>query len=330
MAEVRLSVVAAGLSWVQDLGRYQGSQFGLPVGGSSDQYSACCANILVGNTRNAPLIEITSSGMSMVPDADILIAVTGAVADLEVDGLTRPQWTPTVVAAGHRIEVSAPRRGARTYLAVSGRIQAPVFYGSVCPDRSLGIGWMLQPGDVITVESSFAMFDHPATGHPVFRPPVTPIRPGPPWPIRVVPGPHWDSCGDPRRWLLGSPYEVEYPSDTVGLRLRGAGGGQRTGERISRGVPIGAVEMPSGGGRLLVLLRGRMLTAGYPIPVVTASVDHGRLGQLSPGDLVRFQLVRRTDAVRHRHAQATELDRLTTTVAAMFEAAGLRPSSGRR
>ena len=66
-------------------------------------------------------------------------------------------------------------------------------------------------------------------------------------------------------------------------------------EILSRGVPVGAVQVPPSGG-LLVLLYGRLLTAGYPIPYVATTVSLDTLGQVRPGD----QLVLRGPTRRPR------------------------------
>ena len=70
---------------------------------------------------------------------------------------------------------------------------------------------------------------------------------------------------EPPEDALAGPWEVAPESDHVGLRLAGeAPRRTHAAEILSRGVPVGAVEIPPSGG-LLVLLRGRLVTAGYPV-----------------------------------------------------------------
>jgi len=63
MAET-LTINQAGLSTVQDLGRFGRTRYGLPVNGALDQYSARVANVLTGNDEGAPLVEITALGFA--------------------------------------------------------------------------------------------------------------------------------------------------------------------------------------------------------------------------------------------------------------------------
>ena len=89
---------------------------------------------------------------------------------------------------------------------------------------------------------------------------------------------------------LAAPYEVSPQSDHIGLRLAGPPLEQTSQEEIlSRGVPVGAVEVPPTGG-IIVLLRGRLLTAGYPVIAVVTSDSLDRLGQLRPGDALTIAL----------------------------------------
>jgi biotin-dependent carboxylase-like uncharacterized protein len=321
--DVSLKISESGLSCIQDLGRHLGSRFGFPVGGSADQYSARCANALVGNPFTAPVIEITASGLTFVPDSEVLVSITGGYCDVDVDGVPRPQWSPVVVQRGQTVRLSAPRVGVRTYLGVNGTLVADTLLGSVSPDLSLGNGRYLQPGDVVTVVSRFRNFDHPYARHPLLRPRVRPLRLGQPWTVRMMPGPDWLTCDGPSGWLFKTPYVVGHPSNSVGLRLEGSTSPSRPRELVSRGVPIGAIEMPSADEGLLLLLRGRMLTAGYPVPGVVASVDHSILGQVGAGEKIVFTQVTRAEAVRLRRTECAELHTLAQTVKSAFLAAGV-------
>ena len=324
MPDLALTVVSSGISWVQDLGRYGASHLGFPVGGSSDQYSAQCANALVGNPFGAPHIEITGSELSFLADAHALICVTGAECDVEVDGLAQPQWVPLVLHPGQHVRISSPRLGQRTYLAISGQILAETLVGSVSPDLSLRNGHILRPGEVVRVDTPFLGHDHPYGRVPLLRPKVRPIRLSHALTVRVLPGPDWDACDGPGGWLFDSDFFVAKPSNSVGLRLNGPTNPRPPAEVVSRGVPIGAIETPSSSGGLIVLLRARMLTAGYPVVAVAASVDQSLLGQASPGDRIRFQPVSLPDATRLWRAERSELGRLARTVRTLFGAAGVK------
>jgi allophanate hydrolase subunit 2 len=112
-------------------------------------------------------------------------------------------------------------------------------------------------------------------------------------------------------------------SDHIGLRLSGPAIAQAVaGEILSRGVPVGAIETPPGGG-IIVLLRGRMVTAGYPVMGVVTTEALDRLGQAGPGTTVFVDPCSRREAHERLRAREADLNRLAGRVGAAFRAAGL-------
>jgi allophanate hydrolase subunit 2 len=91
---------------------------------------------------------------------------------------------------------------------------------------------------------------------------------------------------------------------------------------ISRGVPMGAVQVPPTDG-LLVLLRGRLVTAGYPVLGVATTVAVDRLAQARPGDRIRFRPSTTTEALADVRRQAAALAELERRVHAALRASGV-------
>ena len=91
---------------------------------------------------------------------------------------------------------------------------------------------------------------------------------------------------------------------------------------LSRGVPIGAVEVPTAT-RLLVLHRGRGVTAGYPVLAVATSVGLSRLGQARPGDPVRFRHVTCGAAVVDYRRQQAHLAEIRARVQTVYSSLGI-------
>lgn len=328
MTDAGLRVLETGRACVQDFGRRGQQQYGVSVRGSSDQYSAAMACALVANDVAAPLIEATALGLVVEAVGDLLLAVTGAACDLTVDGHRVPTWQPVPVAAGSVLRLSGIHDGLRCYLAVHGRIDAPTLLGSVTPDPGLGFGWYLAAGDLVTVTSAFAYFDHPHVRHPLMRPAV-PVRrfPGTAL-IDVTVGPEWAQFVDPREALQDNEFTVGNDSDEVGLRLTGPAP-ERTDvhELRSRGVGIGAVEVtPSGD--VIVLLRGRMLTAGYPVAAVATTSAVSRLGQAQPGDRVRFRVVTTEEAIRAARSDRAAIEAVAASVRSIIGSVGVALPAG--
>jgi biotin-dependent carboxylase-like uncharacterized protein len=294
-----LTVADATAAVVTDLGRSTGPQFGLPANGALDQYAARVANILVGNSERDALIETTLFDLAFVVDIDTLIAVTGAAVTVLVDGTTSPPWQPVPVRAGQRVRVMGMTAGVRAYVAVRGGLQVPHLLGGCAPDTVIGFGTRLLRGTTVPLGPATPVRPNPYLDVHLFRFAVPrPMIGGTPE-VDVVPGPDADEFIGTADRLYAAPFVVAANSNHIGLRLTGELPVRtRTTEMISRGVPIGAVEVPPGD-ELLVLHRGRGVTAGYPVLGVVTSTSLDALGQVRPGQAVRF---REVDADRANHA----------------------------
>jgi biotin-dependent carboxylase-like uncharacterized protein len=308
------------MATVQDLGRPGHGHQGISENGAGDRWSTQVANTLVGNPPGAPLLEVTSSSLSVHVDTDVLVCVTGADTEPCVAGRPAPSWDPFVLGAGDSLVVPAPTRGLRTYVAVAGSLTARTVLGSVAPDRMLGAGTYLGQGDEIELTSCLCGWRHPCFAHPLFRLGV--VRPS--WSTRSV----LDVTGGPElaeydeRELVG-PWPVSAQSDAVGLRTEGPTPTRSTSSEIlSRGVPVGAVEVPPGGG-LLILLHGRLVTAGYPVPYVVTTAGIDRLGQARPGDELLLRQVPLEEAVAQGHARRHRLVQLAKRTATALRSSGL-------
>ncbi|MEV2221247.1 allophanate hydrolase [Nocardia vinacea] len=320
MAET-ITVTTPGITTVQDLGRRRASRIGQLTGGALDQYSAEVANALVGSARTAPLLELVALDFGAVASTDLLVAITGAPADVCVDGVTRAQWEPFIWAAGTELTVRDIRDGLRVYLAVHGTISANYLLDSCAPDPVLGFGRQLTAGANVDVEIDGPLLDHPHFRIPLFhfgiaRPALTGS-----WTIDVTDGPDIAEFGSTATRLFETSFVVGDNSNHIGLRLSPDGAVPQRESRtevLSRGVPIGAVEVPAGN-ELLVLHRGRGVTAGYPVLAVVTATGLSQLGQARPGQRVRFRHIGIPDAVRRYRAQQAAIDRLRTRVANAYD-----------
>ena len=68
----------------------------------------------------------------------------------------------------------------------------------------------------------------------------------------------------------------------------------------------GAIQLPPDG-RPIVLLCDHATVGGYPVVATVASADFGVLGQLRPGDTVRFEQVDLVEANRARVARENSI-----------------------
>lgn len=321
-----VGVTFTSTGWIttfQDLGRRDVERLGVPTGGAADQHSASVANILVGNPRDAVLVESLGGELAFMPQRDVLMAVTGAPTEVTVGRAHVDSWTPVVVPGGHEVRIRDLHVGARSYLALNGRLRTERFLGSAAPDSRMGFPQSVPRGQTIELDSDFAGFRHDFFDQSLFRLPVPVMRFSQgPWTIDVVDGPELDEIPAMRNLLATSSYTVTDRSNHVGLRLNGPVDHPEAGDEIiSHGAPIGALEVPHSD-ELIVLGRYRTLTAGYPIVGFATRASLPILGQAAPGRELRFRWVDQYEAVRQQALREGELRSLAAAVGEAFEALG--------
>jgi biotin-dependent carboxylase-like uncharacterized protein len=308
-----LEVVEPGLlTTVQDAGRPDFTQLGVPVGGACDPWSLAVANLLAGADAGAAALEMTIVG----PALRVREATTIGLAGADLGGVVRDTGRRLEPGRSHSLAAGSmiafpggDARGAREYLAVAGGIDVPEVLGSRSTLLSAGFGGAegraLQVGDMVQASAS----DSPGRDRSWPWLDVDPLRalasPGP-VPLRIVPGP---AAG--AEALVAGEWRVRPDSDRIGLRLESTSDGPSagaSGELLTHGVVRGAIQLPPGG-TPLVLLTDHQTTGGYPVAGVVARADHPLLGQLRPGEIVRFVEVTPDDARRAYLAQARALER---------------------
>jgi allophanate hydrolase subunit 2 len=109
--------------------------------------------------------------------------------------------------------------------------------------------------------------------------------------VRVVVGPHGEWFPPDALTLLTSEtWTVRRESDRVGLRLDGPRVPRRSGDMVSGPMTWGAIQVPPDG-TPIVLLADHQTVGGYPVVATVARADWPLIGQLAPGDQVRFTIV---------------------------------------
>lgn len=263
---------------MQDLGRPGWQRLGVSPSGAMDRRSLRLANWLVDNDDNAAVIEATLVGPVLEFRDAATVAITGAtVSDL-------PNGRPLVLRSGDTLDLRRITGGARCYLSVAGGWLAPPTLGSASTDTHGKVGGpTLASGDVLGRASHDTHVS--AAKDWALAPESTAAN----RPIRVLLGPQTVRFGDRSlKTFLTEPFRVSPQSNRTGVRLIGPR--IETADRSelpSRPVVFGAIQVPADG-QPIVLGADRQTLGGYPVIACVATVDLPRVGQLAPGDEVRF------------------------------------------
>lgn len=285
-----LEVIDPGaLLTIQDTGRRGWAHAGVPVAGAADLASARRANQLAGNPPGAALLEATVGRCRLRLRRGLTVAVTGAEAELAVDGLPARGNVALPLPAGSELTVGPCRRGLRVYVAIAGGIEVEPVLGSRSTDTLSGIGPPpLERGDVLAVAAVSLSARTPSAA-----PPPPPPLPRPDVVLRVTGrwGPRPECLtGEGRATFRDAEFAVAALSDRTGVRLDGPTVAvDPAGEVASEGVVAGSVQLPPGG-QPIVLMRNHPPTGGYPVVAVVDADGVDALAQSTPGQKVRFEL----------------------------------------
>jgi urea carboxylase len=269
-------------------------EVGIPPSGPMDDKSFTHANALLGNPPGTTALELTLTGPTLKFFSDTTIALTGAAMEAMLDDMPLPLNTPVAVQAGQILAlggITGP--GQRSYLAVAGGFKAPEYLGSTATFTLGGFGGhtggALRAGDTLRL-----------AGLPV----SAPASPEPAelthdWQLAVRYGPHGapDFFQDSDiETIFGASYEVHHNSARTGIRLIGPkpawarkdGGeaGLHPSNIHDNAYAVGAIDF-TGDMPILLGPDGPSL-GGFVCPAVVTKADLWKMGQLKPGDRVRF------------------------------------------
>ncbi|QHC68248.1 urea carboxylase [Rathayibacter sp. VKM Ac-2759] len=298
-ATPRVEVLKGGmLTTVQDLpGRLGYWPVGIPPSGPMDPLSFGLGNTALGNPANAPGLEITMSGPTLRFHSATRVVLTGAPAPATLDGAPIAQWEPVDVPAGGVLAIGTAERGMRMYLLVEGGLDLPLILGSASTFDLGAIGGhagrALAPGDVLGLRTPATPQD--AGPVPLDQRPEFPTA----WTLGALEGPHAAPeffTPDDMDVFYATSWDVHFNSARTGVRLVGPkprwarpdGGeaGLHPSNIHDTPYAVGAVDYT---GDLPILLGpdGPSL-GGFTCPASVATGHLWRLGQLRPGDTVRF------------------------------------------
>jgi len=327
-----IRVLAGGASTtVQDYpGRLGLWDVGVPPSGPMDALAFRLGNRLLGNAEDAAGLEMTAAGPTLAFNSPARICLTGADFGATLDGVAVACYQPVDIVAGQTLKIGRlTGAGMRGYILIAGGLDVPLYLGSrsaftlgefgghagraVMTGDTLHLGRTGDPGSAET--GVLAASDHP----PITRE----------WTLDVLYGPHGAPdffTPDDIAMLQATQWKVHYNSNRTGVRLVGPkphwarkdGGeaGLHPSNIHDNAYAIGAVDFT--GDMPIILGPDGPSLGGFVCPFVVAQADLWKVGQLAPGDSVRFLPTDNVTAVAAEQAQ----DRLVANLSGVSQAVG--------
>lgn len=334
-------------SSVQDYpGRLGYWNIGVPPSGPMDNYAFRLANRIVGNHPSAAGLEFTLQGPTLKFHCAATVALAGADCPATLDGEPVPYWVPINLQAGQTLRLGRAASGCRAYLAVRNGLDVPQYLGSRST-FALGqfgghAGRTLRATDLLEIsQPALPACTTPApVCAPQGLPPALVPTYGTDWEVAVLYGPH----GAPDFFtqsaiddFFATDWEVHYNSNRLGIRLSGpkpswarADGGE-AGLHPSNvhdcEYAIGAINFT--GDFPVILTQDGPSLGGFVCPVTIAKAELWKVGQVKPGDRIRFHPISFEQAQHLEQAQAQRIAELTPAQAQPLPAPSLLPQGTR-
>ena len=314
-----VEVLSAGTqTTIQDYpGRTGYWDVGVPPSGPMDCLSLRLANHALGNPAGMAALEMTVSGPTLKFNAAAVICLMGAEMAATLDGQPVIYGRPVTVGAAQVLRLGpVSGAGCRAYLAVQGGFDVPDYLGSKST-FTLGKfgghgGRALMAGDIVHLGPPLA----PVPARPVPEALMPMI--GHDWEIGVLYGPHGAPdffTDDDIASFFATPWEVHYNSSRTGVRLIGPkpkwarkdGGeaGLHPSNIHDNAYAVGAIDFT--GDMPVILGPDGPSLGGFVCPATIVQAELWKLGQLRPGDRIRFIRLSPTQAARLEARQEAEI-----------------------
>lgn len=292
---------------------------GVPPSGPMDHLAFRLANRIVGNVASAAGLECAVTGPTLRFNAETTICLTGAKMQATLNGQQIPFWTAVPVTAGSTLKLKAiQEHGYRTYLAIKHGFDVPDYLGSKAT-FTLGkfgghVGRTLRTGDVLHLNQKDKE-SIPTSSLPTELIPQYTNA----WEIGVLYGPH----GAPDFFteediesFFSTRWTVHHNSARTGVRLIGPkpkwarpdGGeaGLHPSNIHDNAYAIGTIDFT--GDMPIILGPDGPSLGGFVCPATIVQSELWKIGQLKPGDTVRFYQLTFAEAQERELLQERQIE----------------------
>ncbi|MGB5364217.1 MAG: biotin-dependent carboxyltransferase family protein [Aureibaculum sp.] len=268
---------------IQDLGRFGYGEFGVPVSGAMDQFTAKLANQLLGNNTKEALLEITLGNCKLLFEKQLYICISGADFLPKINGATVILNKVLTVEKDDILTFDRPVFGARCYLAISGGFQTEMVLKSRSYYKGITNVERVQKNDMLPIFEKSRPNPRSLSVVKVNAEHFTTNI------IKVYEGPEYNYLNDEQqKRLVNTTFTISKENNRMGYRLNELIVND-LGAIITSSVLPGTVQLtPSG--ELIVLMRDCQVTGGYPRILQLTENAINILAQKSTGDSFNFRI----------------------------------------
>jgi len=272
---------------IQDGGRYDYQDFGVPISGPMDRHAFLMANHLLNNKSKAAAIECTFKGPKLRFHCKTHIVLTGADMQSKKNNKPIKNYKPIAVEEGDVIELGVAKKGCRAYIGVAGGLKTQKILGSrsqfkgITKEERITKKTLLPIGISEFIPPKGAVIHDPTNNY------LNDI-------LEAYPGPEYELLSkETQKSILEKSFYISEINNRMAYQLQ---------EKIEHQLqPIWTAPILPGtvqctpDGSLIILMADAQVTGGYPRIAQLTEVALSLLAQKSTQHQVRFKLLSETE-----------------------------------
>ena len=253
-----IKVIKSGFfTSIQDQGRFGYRQYGVPISGAMDKYSCDFANAILGNTKDAAVLEITMVGPILQFTKQTRIVISGAVMNPKVNNVSVAMNSVIYVKANDILSFGMLTKGCRSYVAVKGGIISDMYFGSKSMFNNISESTHLSEGEALNYTEDNDLFNmsnaHVKYDNTLFNSNC----------LEVIKGPEFYKLSEKLvEKLLNSTLKVSKLNNRMAYQLEPLI--ENTLEPILTSPVLPGTVQLTPKGQLIILMRDCQTTGGYP------------------------------------------------------------------
>ena len=280
-----IEVISSGLySSIQDLGRFNYEEFGVPNSGNMDKFSSMLCNNLLKNKDSDAVMEITMTGPKLLFKNRTKISITGADLIPKINNGSIEMNKVHNILEEDVLNFGKLNYGYRTYLAVKGGFITDKIMGSRSMYYPITEKQKLKNGEVLFTEkvktydnhSNKYVFDYDEH----FKKKI----------IYVYPGPEFNKLNKKQIIdLTSSEFTISNNNNRMAYQLNELF--QNDIDPIISSLVLSGTVQLTPSGKLIILMRDNQTCGGYPRILQLDEESINRLSQKHAGKKIKFQII---------------------------------------
>ncbi len=271
-------------STIQDFGRYNYLQYGVPISGVMDWYAASMANALLGNPKEAPVLEMTMVGPVLQFFEQTEICITGADMEARLNGLPLGINKAIAITQGDVLNFGKSIRGFRGYLAVFGGFKTEHVMDSYSMYQGITTNSVISKGSELPFAQKDGVTDKKYAVLRVHKAYINKER------IEVFEGPEFNLLSkNQQEKLFSKPHIISNNNNRMAYQLEEPLENSIKAIITSPVLP-GTVQLTPKG-QLIILMRDCQTTGGYPRVLQLKENAIDILSQKFTGNRIKFKRI---------------------------------------